>query len=109
MGGLEASATQARLVQLLPTKPHTRRHKQSADEVVLQYLTRTPTGLSMAVYQHRLPEALVAGARKATRVLQPQLGTSISMGIWVARVKETKESHLGAEDRLLHPRPRFPV
>lgn len=36
------------------------------------------------------------------RVLQLPLGTSISMDIWVVRVKEIKESRLEAEDKLLH-------
>lgn len=107
MGDLEASATQARLVQLLPTKHRTRPHKQSVDEVALQSLIPLPKDLLMAAYQHRPPEASVAGAKKATRVLQLPLGTSISMGIWVVRVKETKESRLEAEDRLLPQHPRF--
>lgn len=107
MGGLEASATQARLVQLLPTKLFTRPRKLLADEVALQSLTPTPKGLSMAAYKHRLPAASVAGAKKATRVLQLPLGTSISMGIWVVQVKGIKESRSGVEDRLLHQHPRF--
>lgn len=106
MADLEAPATQARLVQLLPTRPHTRPHRQSADGAAHQYLIRTLKGLSMAVYQHHLLEASVAGAKRAMRVLQPRLGTSISMGIWVVRVKAIKEFRLVDEDRSPHPHPR---
>ena len=75
------------------------RHKQSADEAVLQSLIHLPKDPSMVVYLPRLLEALVAGAKKGTRALRLLLGISISMVIWAVQVKETKESRLEDADK----------
>lgn len=61
----------------------------------------------MVVYQHHLLEASVAGAKKAMRALQLQLGISINTDIWVVQVKGIKVSLLEDEDRSQLQRPRF--